>query len=164
MNTDVFTWASVDTAAACSDHAAFPSLFLSGSSKQSQTRQHPGELSPGLCHNLHNLNCLAVSLSLFMLSKNCSPAITILFCCSRGKHRNHIFHCASFSSFSSIYLETVAMIASKLCHWSLFTSVVTWRCGSRNEIQRPFVPISYSYQAKYSLETLFITWHNSQSR
>lgn len=47
----------MDTAAACSDHAACPSLFLPGSSKQSQTRLHSYELLLGLCHIPHNQRC-----------------------------------------------------------------------------------------------------------
>lgn len=47
---------------------------------------------------------------------------------------------------------------------NVFTSAVTCRCGSQNEIQGPFVPISFSYQAKCSLETGLITWHDPQSR
>lgn len=41
---------------------------------------------------------------------------------------------------------------------------VTCCCGSQNEIQRPFVPISFSYQAKCSLETGLITRQDPQSR
>lgn len=60
----------------------------------------------------------------------------------------------SFPHFSPRPLRTV------------FTSAVTCHCSSsssQNKIQRPFVPISFSYQAKCSLETGLITWHDSQS-
>lgn len=231
MNKDVFTWASVDTAAARSDHPAFSSLFFSGSNKQRQTWQQPHVPALGKCYNLQAQLFMtpvhgsffffflqAVWSHIYLPYYDVTPwRVSFLWVCfylSNTETMNQHYYsmqemgakvwqievaypfvmmvtngspghllCLQWSTtlaeavmlmMKYTYKYTLACMVCLLLRLfprlslrpqrNVFTSAVTCRCGSQNEIQGPFVPISFSYQAKCSLETGLITWHDPQSR